>query len=154
MKKLHYNIDIQATPEQVYNTMLGLQDIKTYEQWTAAFNPTSTYRGTWAEGSKMLFVGTDEEGNLGGMVSRIVKNTPGEYVSIQHYGMMEKGVEITEGPKVEGWVNGFENYTLEKTATGTKLSVDLDSVDEYAEYFDETWPKALQTLKTACEGTK
>lgn len=151
MKKLNYTIDIQASPKHVYTTMLGLEDKSTYEQWTAAFNPTSTFEGTWAEGSKMLFVGTDEEGNRSGMLSRIVKNIPGEYVSIQHYGMLEKGEEITEGPKVEGWVNGFENYTFEKTANGTKLNVYLDSVDEFADYFNETWPKALAILKADSE---
>ena len=31
------------------------------EQWTALFNPRSTYDGRWNKGSKMLFIGTDKK---------------------------------------------------------------------------------------------
>ena len=60
--------------------MLGTQNKSTYEQWTALFNPTSTYEGSWEKGSKMLFVGVDEKGEKGGLVSRIVENTPNQFV--------------------------------------------------------------------------
>ena len=42
MKKLQFKKDINASAEKVYNTMIG---IETYQQWTAEFNPTSTYEG-------------------------------------------------------------------------------------------------------------
>lgn len=155
MKKMHYTIDIQAQPEQVYNTMLGLKDKKTYEDWTTPFNPSSsspsTYEGSWNKGDKLRFIGVDENGKKMGMVSRVAENKPGEFVSIQHYGILENDVEITEGPKVEGWANSLENYTFEPTANGTKVKVDVDVNEEYLEYFDEAWPKALDKLKTISE---
>jgi hypothetical protein len=39
MKKLQFKIEISATAQKVYETMLGLNDKKTYEHWTSAFNP-------------------------------------------------------------------------------------------------------------------
>ena len=40
MKKIEFKEHIKASPKVVYETMLGLNDIATYEQWTAKFNPT------------------------------------------------------------------------------------------------------------------
>jgi uncharacterized protein YndB with AHSA1/START domain len=34
MKKIQFNITINAPVNKVYNTMLGLVDKSTYEQWT------------------------------------------------------------------------------------------------------------------------
>lgn len=101
MKKLQLKKDINASAEKVYNTMLGISNIETYEQWTAEFNPTSTYEGSWEKGSKIYFVGTDENGKKGGMVSEIADNIPFQFVSIRHYGMLDGENEITEGPEIE-----------------------------------------------------
>jgi hypothetical protein len=57
MKKLQYKIDIQAPVAKVYATMLGLGDKSTYDTWTAEFNPTSTYEGSWERGSKIYLSG-------------------------------------------------------------------------------------------------
>jgi hypothetical protein len=54
MKKLQFNIKIKAPVNKVYDVMLGLTNKTTYEQWTALFNPTSTYEGSWTKGSKIL----------------------------------------------------------------------------------------------------
>src|SRR5690606_5132606 len=70
MKKLQYIIQINAPAQVVYDKMLGLSDKRTYEAWTAAFNPTSSYEGDWSEGSKIYFVG-EHEGKKSGMVSMI-----------------------------------------------------------------------------------
>jgi hypothetical protein len=151
MKTLSYNIDIHASPEKVYNTMLGLSDKKTYEKWTAEFNPSSTWEGGWDKGNKILFLGTTEAGTREGMVARIAENIPNKFVSIQHYGVLENDVEITEGPKIEGWKNALENYSFELIPDGTRVTINVDTKEEYADYFDNTWPKALQKLKKLCE---
>ena len=75
-----------APAQKVYNTMLGLDDKSTYEFWTAAFNPTSSYEGELGCRQQDHFVGTDEQGKRGGMISEIAENRPGEFVSIRHYG--------------------------------------------------------------------
>jgi hypothetical protein len=135
----------------VYDLMLGISNKFTYEQWTALFNPTSSYEGSWDKGSKMLFVGVDDKGEKGGMVSKIVENIPNQFVSIQHCGLLVGGKEITEGPEVEKWANGFENYTFEENNETTSITIDLDTTEDFVEYMNETYPAALNKLKEICE---
>ena len=78
MKKLNFNTTINAPVSKIYDCMLGINNKSTYEQWTALFNPTSTYEGSWEKGSKILFIGVDEKGEKGGMVSMIVENIPNQ----------------------------------------------------------------------------
>lgn len=151
MEKLQFNISIHAPVSSVYNVMLGISSKSTYEQWTAMFNPTSTYEGNWEKGSKMLFIGVDEKGEKGGIVSKIAENIPNQFVSIQHYGLVNAGKEITEGADVEKWANGFENYSFEENNEGTTVKVEIDSTEEFIEFMNETYPKALIKLKELCE---
>lgn len=151
MKKLQFNESINAPANKVYDVMLGISNKSTYEQWTALFNPTSTYEGSWDKGGKMLFIGTDEKGDKGGMVSEISDNIPNRFVSIRHYGVLEANVEITEGPEVEKWANGFENYTFEENNGITTVTVDIDTTEDFSDYMNQTYPKALGKLKEICE---
>ena len=160
MKKLQFKVSINASVSRVYDFMLGIESKSTYEQWTSLFNPTSTYEGSWDKGSKILFVGVDEKGEKGGMVSRIAENIPKRFVSIQHYGLLAADKEITEGPEVEKWANGFENYTFEDNDARpddpvgrgtTSLTVDLDTTEDFVDYMNENYPKALNKLKEICE---
>ena len=151
MKKLQFKVSIKAPANKVYDVMLGISNKSTYEQWTALFNPTSSYDGRWDKGNKMLFIGTDEKGEKGGMVSEIFDNIPNRFVSILHYGLVKGDVEITEGPEVEKWANGFENYTFEENNGATIVMVDLDTTEDFIGYMNQTYPKALDKLKTLCE---
>ncbi len=152
MKKLHYNTTIQAPASKVFDIMLGITNKATYEAWTAPFNPTSSYEGSWEKGSKIHFLGIDENGEKGGMVSRIAENIPHQFVSIQHYGLLKGNQEITTGPDVEKWANGMENYTFEENNGATTLLVELDASDDFESYMNEMYPKALVKLKEMCEG--
>ena len=151
MKRLQYKIDIHASAEKVFNTMLGIGNIETYEQWTSEFNPTSTYEGSWEKGSKMYFVGTDKNGKRGGMVSEIADNIPFRFVSIRHYGILDGENEITEGAEVEKWAGGLENYAFQEHNGITTVTVACDVTEDYLDYFDTTWPKALDKLKGLAE---
>ena len=151
MEKLQFTVSINAAVTKVYDFMLGISSISTYEQWTSLFNPTSTYEGSWDKGNKILFIGVDEKGEKGGMVSRIVENIPNRFVSIQHYGLFKADKEITEGPEVEKWANGFENYTFEENNGTTTITVDLDTTEDFLDYMNESYPKALDKLKELCE---
>lgn len=148
LETLYFEIEIKAPVSKVADIMLGE---KTFKEWTAEFNPTSTFRGSWQKGSKMLFMGVDDKGNEGGMVSRIKEHISGKHVSIQHVGILDKGKEIIEGPAVAGWAGALENYYFLETKGGTKLSVTLDSNEEFKEYFTESWLRALKKLKQICE---
>ena len=151
MKKLQFKVTIKAPVSRIYDLMLGISNKSTYEEWTALFNPTSTYEGNWEKGTKILFIGVDENGEKGGMVSKIADNIPNRFVSIQHYGLYKADKEITEGPDVEKWANGYENYSFEENNGSTTLTVDLDVNDDFLDYMNETYPQALDKLKELCE---
>jgi len=151
MERLQFKIKIKAASERVYRTMLGLDNKSTYEHWTSAFNPTSTFEGSWKKGSKIYFIGVDENGKRGGMVSEISENKPAEFISIRHYGILDGDKEITTGEIVEKWTGGLENYSYEETKGITTVTVDLDTIDEYIDYFKNTYPGALEKLKEILE---
>ena len=151
MEKLQFIVSINAPVTRIYDFMLGISSKSTYEQWTSLFNPTSTYEGKWDKGNKILFIGVDEKGEKGGMVSRIAENIPNQFVSIQHYGLFKADKEITEGPDVEKWANGYENYTLEENNGTTTVTVELDTTEDFLGYMNQTYPKALDKLKEICE---
>ncbi len=151
MQKLQFKIDINAPVAKVYSTMLGLDDKATYEAWTAEFNPTSSYEGSWEKGSKIYFIGIDENDKKGGMVSEIAENIPHQFVSIRHYGILDGDTEITEGEEVEKWIGGRENYTFEENNGITTVTVEMDTTNDYVDYFNEAYPKALSKLKSVIE---
>lgn len=148
MQKLSFSIEIKASKEKVWNTML---DDKTYRQWTEPFSPGSHYLGDWNKGSKILFLGPGENGKLGGMVSRIKENKLCEFISIEHLGVVQDGKEDTTSDAVKSWAGALENYTFKEKNYKTEVLVEIDINDEYKDMFNDMWPKALQKLKEIAE---
>jgi uncharacterized protein YndB with AHSA1/START domain len=149
-EKLKFEISINARVEKVYKTML---EKTSYEAWTSIFNPSSSYEGSWEKGSKILFIGTNSKGEKEGMVSKIKDNITNKFVSIEHLGMIQNGKEIMTGPEVEAWAGALENYSFESAGDKTLLSVEMDANEAFKSYFMDTWPKALDKLKSICEGS-
>lgn len=149
MQKLHFSIKINAPKEKVWHAML---DDEPYREWTAAFNEGSYYKGDWSQGSKILFLGPDPRtGEEGGMVSRIAENRYGEFISIEHLGIIKNGVEDTESEEAKKWAPAYENYTLKEVDGVTEVIVDVDSEDSMADEFSKMWPDGLARLKTIAE---
>lgn len=151
MKKLNFSIKINAPAEKVWHTML---DEPTYREWTKPFSPSGEgyYRGSWEQGSKIVFVGQDPEtGKEGGMVSQIAENRPKEFISIEHIGIINDGVEDTTSEEAKKWTPAFENYTFKEENGVTEVLVDTDTADEMADEFEKMWPVALEKLKEIAE---
>lgn len=149
MQKIHFSILINAPREKVWDTMLSES---TYPQWTTAFNPGSYFKGSWEEGSKILFLGPNPDGSgEGGMVSRIKENRSHEFISIEYLGVISNGVEDITSEDAKKWASLFENYTFIDKDGGTEVLVDIDTLDEYKDMFSDMWPKALQLLKELSE---
>lgn len=146
LKVLHFDIIINAKAEKVYNTMFNESS---WREWTSAFNPDSRFIGKWDKGSRIQFVGTDQNGKVGGMSSIIKENIPYRFVSIEHLNMIEDGKEVTGVDN--SWSGAMENYTFSEINGATTLFVELDSSEEFMDYFNTTWPKALNILKSICE---
>jgi hypothetical protein len=85
------------------------------------------------------------------MVSRIAKNRPYEFISIEHLGILKNGVEDTTSEAAKKWASAYENYTFKEKDGGTELLVDINSDEEFVGMFNDLWPKALQRLKEIAE---
>jgi uncharacterized protein YndB with AHSA1/START domain len=144
MKKLEYSIAIDATPEKVWDVIIG-QD--TYSQWTAPFAPGSMVETDWKKGSKAIF--SDGTGN--GMVSEILESIPGKFLSIHHLGEVKDGVEDPTTFQGEQWGDACENYTLKGVDGKTVWQVNMDMNDDYVQYMEDTWPLALSKVKELAE---
>ena len=144
MEKINFKTVINAAPEKIWKV---LWDDTTYRKWTSAFSEGSYAETDWKEGSKVLFL----DGQGQGMVSRIAKNRPNEYMSIEHLGEVKDGVEDTNSDRVKEWAGAHENYTLKQVNGKTELSVDMDITEEFKEMFSQMWPKALDNVKKLSE---
>jgi uncharacterized protein YndB with AHSA1/START domain len=147
MEKLHFTVQIDAPAHTVWTTMF---DDATYRQWTSAFNEGgSYYEGSWDLGSEIRFFGPDEDGDLGGMVTKVVENRPDEVMTLEYLAEIVKGVEYTgDQARFDG---GRESYSFSESDGVTTLAVALDSEEEITEMFTEMWPRALARLKALAE---
>lgn len=145
MEKLTYTVSINAPKEKVWKVLFN---DASYREWTSVFGEGS-YAETdnWKEGSKVRFLAANGEG----MSSMVAANRPNEFMSFKHLGMIKDGVEDTESEEVKKWAGALENYTLEDSNGSTTLKVEMDINHEFKEYFDKTWPNALDKIKTLTE---
>lgn len=144
MEKVQFKITINASREKVWD-ILWADD--SYRAWTSVFSEGSRAETDWKKGSKVLFL----DGKGAGMVSRIDDLVPNEFMSFQHLGEVKDGVEDTTSERVQQWSGGRENYTLKSIDGKTELTVDLDMVEEFKEYFTSTFPKAIAKVKELAE---
>lgn len=144
MKKQEFKIEVDAPREKVWGILWGKE---TYPLWTAPFSEGSRAETDWKEGSKVLFLNDDDEG----MIARIAKNIPNEYMSIEHIGVIMDGKEHTDNEKSKEWEGSLENYTLKEVNGKTQLLVDMDITEEYQDFFNTTWPIALNKIKELSE---
>ena len=144
MKKLTFSIQINAPKERVWDILWADE---TYRAWTSVFHPGSYAQSDWKEDSKILFLGGD---GSDGMISKIARLIPNVFMSFQHLGEMKNGVEAYDSP----WEGAMENYTLQEKNGGTELNVELDADNSFADYFTQTFPKALDKVKELAEVEK
>jgi hypothetical protein len=145
MEKMNFSIDINAPKEKVWNV---LWNDDSYRKWTSPFAEGSYAKtDNWKEGSKVLFLSPEGDG----MVSKVASNKKNEFMSFEHLGVVKNGIEDTESDSVKGWAGAKENYRLIDENGKTKLAVDMDSTDEFKDYFLKTWPEALEKVKELSE---
>ncbi len=145
MEKINFATTINAPREKVWKV---LWDEASYRDWTSVFTEGSYAKtDNWKEGSKVLFLSPDGDG----MVSKVASNKPNKFMSFEHLGVVKNGVEDKESESVKGWAGAKENYTLTEENGKTKLVVDLESTDEFKDYFIKTFPVALEKVKELAE---
>jgi len=139
MEKIQFKTTINASAEKVWDVLFG---VKTYPEWTSVFAEGSGVETDWKKGSKALFT----DGSGCGMVAVIAANIPNQFMSIKHLGELKDGKE-----KLHDWGESLENYTLEEKDGRTGLTIDMNIIEDWKAYFDETWPKALDKVKEIAE---
>jgi hypothetical protein len=144
VQKLNFTIDIQASKEKVWQT---LWNDETYRQWTTAFCDGSYAVTDWKEGSKVHFL--DPNGQ--GMYSLIEKVIGNEFISFKHLGALKDKIEQPIDEAAKQWSGCYENYSLTESDGITTLSVEVDSVEQYLDFFNEKFPAALQNVKELSE---
>jgi hypothetical protein len=141
MNSLHFSITINAPKARVHQLMLADQ---TYREWANEFAEASYYRGSWDKGAQIQFLVPQG----GGINARIAEHRPAEFVSIEMLNMMQD--DVTDAPNQ--WNDIFENYTyIELNGITTVQVVISGAPDEWGDYLNTAWPKALAKLKTICE---
>lgn len=145
MKPLQFKSVIQAPRSKVWS---ALWDDENYRKWTSVFSEGSCAKSDWKEGSRILFV----DGNGSGMYSEIARLVPEEFMSFRHIGMVKEYQEQPLDAESEKWSGATENYTLEENEGVTTLTVEMDITDDFAEYFENAFPKALEKVKEIAEG--
>jgi len=139
MKPLEYHVKINAPKEKVWKK---LWEDESYRKWTAAFAEGSYAESDWKEGSRVKFLSTKGEG----MYAVIEKTIPNQQMTFRHLGEIKNGVK-----EPKQWEDATESYHLEEKNGVTDVKVSLGTVAEYEDYFNATFPKALDVLKKISE---
>ncbi len=145
MKQLEFNIEIAAPKQKVWDT---LWSDDTYRQWAAAFAEGShAVAPNWNEGTRVHFLGATGDG----MYSDIIKSQEPDAIIFRHLGELKDGKEAPFADPLQDWNGAHEEYYLSEAAGKTHLNVRLQSVDSFADYFNETFPLGLAKLKELSE---
>jgi hypothetical protein len=148
MKKLNLEILINASPEEVWDTIVN---IAKYRKWTRVFQESSYFKGSWNKGDAIRFIAINDKGKEEGMVSEIAESSFPKFISIRHLGYMIDGVEDTTSDEIKKWAPSYENYIFEKSGDNTVFKLDMDVMDEHFDLFLALWPKALEKIKQVSE---
>ena len=144
MNKINFEIIINAPRQKVWDVLWGETS---YPEWTSVFSEGSHIITDYKKGSKVLFL----DGKGQGMVSRIAEHIPPEYMSFEHLGFVKDGIEDTESEEVKKWSGSHENYKLDEVNGKTRLQVDMDITEDFKDYFQNTWPKAMVRIRDLSE---
>jgi uncharacterized protein YndB with AHSA1/START domain len=146
MKKLEFNIDINADVKKVYNTII---DPAKYKEWVSVSFPGSYFEGKWEQGENLRFL--SPEG--GGTLANLEEVKPNEYIAAKHVAVINKDGSLDKTSETaKGWVGTTEIYTLSKNKNGSHLKVEVGNLNpEWESMFADSWPKLLDKLKEMTE---
>lgn len=142
---LELSIDIDAPKEKIWDVML--QD-KTYRIWTSVFHEGSYAEGDWSEGSIVYF--KSPEGS--GLESKVVVHKPADTISFEHLRAVVNDKPDDQHKETQNWAGMRETYRVKGEGGISTLMIEQDIMPEYADWFQQTWEKALAKIKDLSEG--
>lgn len=144
MKTLTFKIEINAPKEKIWSV---LWEDASYRKWTAVFCEGTYAVSDWAEGSVIQFLSPNGEG----MHSIIDKKIENEYMAFKHLNMLKNFEILPIDDATQEWSGAMETYRLTASNGITVLESTVDTVDEYVDYFNTTFLKALAVVKELSE---
>jgi len=142
MNNMQFSITIHASKETVWNT---LWDDKTFREWASVIDPGTYMVGELKEGNEVQFISAE---NGYGVTSLVDICAPYDQVVLKHQADTQ---DTGERKRDDQWTGGQERYALVEENGNITLTVEFSVPPELKDYFDETYPKALQKLKTLAE---
>jgi uncharacterized protein YndB with AHSA1/START domain len=139
MTTLEYAIEINAPKEKVWK---ALWKDENYRRWTSVFSEGSYAESDWREGSPIKFLTP----NGSGMFSVIKTKKDNEQMVFEHLGEIKNGVE-----EKKDWAGNSESYFLSQNGNTTTLTARLVFSENFADYFNQTFPKALEIVRQIAE---
>lgn len=145
MKTLEYTVHVQSTPERLW---ASLWESDNYQKWTSVFTEGSHYKtDAFAEGSKIHLLTPSGEG-MYSILDKIIEN---KFLAFRHLGEMKNFEEQPVDEAVQGWTNAIESYEIFEKEGGVELVVKVDTMEEYVDHMNNSFPQALQKLKQLAE---
>jgi len=144
LKSIKGNMTINAHKEKVWDVLI---DDKFTKIWYAEFGEGTHAITDWKVGSKVQF--RDKSGS--GLVGKIISNQPGELLSIEYYGLLDKGVEDLDSEGAKQVKGGREIYKLTEEDGVTTLQTEADMAEDFFEMMSDAWERALQKIKELSE---
>jgi uncharacterized protein YndB with AHSA1/START domain len=145
MKTLVFKININASPDTVWQSLCQSEN---YKIWTNPFCAGSYYKtDSFTEGSKIHFLTPNGEG-MYSIIDRLEEN---HLLAFKHLGDIKNLEEMPMTTETESWSGAMETYTLNKIDSGTELTVNVDTIEKYVDFMNNTFPLALNELKRISE---
>lgn len=138
---MKFTIQIEAARTKVWDTLW--QDAA-LRQWAGIIDPGTYLVGELREGNEVQFI----SGNGYGVTSLIEKLVPGELLVLRHQAdTQDDGARERD----KQWTGGTESYQLTEQDGATRLTIAFDVPPELEQYFEDTYPKAMETIKSLAE---
>lgn len=139
MQNLEFQTQIKATPEKIWEVLFSQDG---YKKWSSAMNEGTYFEGNWEEDSIMKFL--DSSNN--GMYNVVEKNIPNRELRMKHLGWILEG-ELSP----QGWEDATVTYLLYANEEGTLLKAEVNSLDEFVDFFTTKYPANLEKIKNLSE---
>jgi hypothetical protein len=144
MKTLNFAINIKAPKETVWAILWADE---TYPRWAEVFCEGSYAVSKWQEGDRVHFLSPSGEG----MYSVIEKSVANEFLSFKHLGVLKDKTEQPLDEATKQWSGSLENYALKEVDGTTSLSVEIEVLEKYLDFFNGKFPLALENVRQLAE---
>lgn len=145
MKTANFSVEISASAPNVW---FALWDDYCYRKWSSVFCEGSYAKtDNWNDGTVVHFLTPSGVG----MYSKITESIVNTKMAFTHLGHLKDFVEQPLDEESMSWNGAKEIYTLTEINGITILSIEIDIVDKYTEYFNNILPVALKQIKEIAE---